>query len=138
MRPLLEQQYPNDVRAISRKAGEIRDFILRMQDDDVVIAADGERVLGIGRTTGPYRMRGRAHRCTSPPPCEVDFDRGMKLPAAEGLRTTFFPIGRHMDNIVEIERRLLEGVNVLRLGLPLSRRPARRASMVSLAAFKRS
>ena len=32
-----------------------------------------------------------------------------KLPTSEGLRTTFFPIRRYPENIVEIERRLLDG-----------------------------
>ena len=56
VRSLLEERYPTDARMLSRKAGEIRDFIERMQDDDVVLAADGERVLGIGHATGPYRF----------------------------------------------------------------------------------
>ena len=53
VRPLLEKEYPTDARMLSRKAGEIRDFIARMQDGDVVLAADGERVLAVGRATGP-------------------------------------------------------------------------------------
>ena len=55
LRPLLKQYYPNDVKTLSRKAGEIRDFIAKMQNGDVVVAADGERVLGVGHVTGPYR-----------------------------------------------------------------------------------
>lgn len=31
------------------------------------------------------------------------------MPTAEGLRTTFFGIGRHVGNVIEIERHLLEG-----------------------------
>ena len=110
MRPLLEEQYPTDAKILSRKAGEIRDFIARMQDGDVVLAADGERVLGVGHATGPYRYEkteptGAPHRR----PVEWSSTEEWKLPTSEGLRTTFFPIGRHPDNIVEIERRLLEG-----------------------------
>jgi 5-methylcytosine-specific restriction enzyme B len=46
VRPLLEEQYSTDQKMLSRKAGEIRDFIARMQDGDMVLAADGERILG--------------------------------------------------------------------------------------------
>ena len=110
VRPLLEKEYPTDARMLSRKAGEIRDFIARMQDGDVVLAADGERVLAVGRATGPYRFEeteptGAPHRR----PVKWSSTEEWKLPtSSEGLRTTFFPLGKHPDNIVEIERRLLE------------------------------
>ena len=110
MKPLLEEQYPSDPKILSRKAGEIRDFIAGMQDGDVVLAADGERVLGVGHATGPYRYEeaeptGAPHRR----PVEWNSTEEWKLPTSEGLRTTFFPIRRYPENIVEIERRLLEG-----------------------------
>jgi 5-methylcytosine-specific restriction protein B len=104
---LLAPQYPNDARTLSRKAGEIRDFINRAQNDDVLVAADGETVLGIGYLTGSYRYDTTVpldgpHRL----PVEWRSLDQWKLPTSEGLRTTFFPI-RHVDNIVEIEQRLL-------------------------------
>jgi 5-methylcytosine-specific restriction protein B len=111
VRSLLEKQYPTDARMLSRKAGEIRDFIARMQDGDVVLAAEGERVLGVGRVAGPYRFEqtepiGAPHRR----PVKWHSTNEWELPtASEGLRTTFFPLGKHPDNIVEIERGLLEG-----------------------------
>jgi 5-methylcytosine-specific restriction enzyme B len=109
VRQLLEKKYPTDARMLSRKAGEIRDFIARMQDRDVVVAADGERVLGVGCVTGSYRYEnteptGAPHRR----PVEWVSTEEWALPISEGLRTTFFPIGRHVNNIIEIERRLLE------------------------------
>jgi len=110
VRSLLEGQYPNDPRTLSRKAGEIRDFIARMEEGDVVVAADGERVLGVGRVSGPYRYE-KAEPAGAPHhrPVKWISTEEWKLPTTEGLRTTFFPIGRHVDNILEIEHRLLEG-----------------------------
>jgi 5-methylcytosine-specific restriction enzyme B len=110
VRSLLEQEYPGDARTLSRKAGEIRDFIERMQAGDVIVAADGQRVLGVGRVTGPYRYEdteptGAPHRRA----VEWVSTAEWNLPTTEGLRTTFFPIGRHINNILEIERRLLDG-----------------------------
>ena len=110
VRSLLEQEYPGDARTLSRKAGEIRDFIDRMQVGDVIVAADGQRVLGLGRVTGPYRYEhteptGAPHRRA----VQWSSTAEWSLPTTEGLRTTFFPIGRHINNILEIERRLLDG-----------------------------
>lgn len=110
VRPLLEEQYPSDPKVLSRKAGEIRDFIARMQDGDVVLAADGELVLGVGHATGPYRYE-KTDPISAPHrrPVKWSSTDEWKLPTSEGLRTTFFPIGRHPNNIVDIERRLLDG-----------------------------
>ena len=80
VRHLLEEKYPGDPRNLGRKAGEIRDFIARMEDGDVVIAADGEQVLGVGRANGSYRYGGNGiRRCTPPALGELDFDGRMEV-----------------------------------------------------------
>jgi MoxR-like ATPase len=109
VRLLLEQEYPGDARTLSRKAGEVRDFIERMQVGDVIVAADGQRVLGVGRATGPYRYEdteptSAPHRRT----VEWVSTAEWTLPTTEGLQTTFFPIGRTVNDLLEIERRLLD------------------------------
>ena len=40
----------------SRKAGEILNFAVEMQELDLVIACQGQTVLGIGRVRGPYEF----------------------------------------------------------------------------------
>jgi len=111
VRHLLEERYPGDPRNLGRKAGEIRDFVVRMQDGDVVVAADGEQVLGIGHATGPYLFEetdpvGAPHRRT----VKWSSSEEWKPPtSSEGLRTTFFPLGKYPDNVIEIEKRLLQG-----------------------------
>src|SRR5215472_12203270 len=82
-----------------------------MQDGDVVVAADGEQVLGIGHATGPYLFEetdpvGAPHRRT----VKWSSSEEWKPPtSSEGLRTTFFPLGKYPDNVIEIEKRLLQG-----------------------------
>jgi 5-methylcytosine-specific restriction protein B len=110
VRHLLEERYPGDPRNLGRKAGEIRDFVVRMQDGDVVVAADGERVLGIGHATGPYRFEetdpvGAPHRRTVKWSSSEEWKPST---SSEGLRTTFFPLGKYPDNVIDIERRLLQ------------------------------
>ena len=113
IRKLLEEHYPGDSKLLSRKAGEIRNFLMEMNesDGDIAVAADGETVLGLGRVTGPYRFE-------NPAPTGAPHRRAVtwistaewKMPESEGLRTTVFPLKKHADNLIEIERRLLDGV----------------------------
>jgi 5-methylcytosine-specific restriction enzyme B len=106
----LEPYYPNDPKTLSRKAGEVRNFVQKIEERDVVVAADGERVVGLGRVTGPYRYEntvptGAPHRRA------VDWisTDDWKLPRPDGKLTTVFELKKHEDNLIEIERRLLDG-----------------------------
>ena len=56
----LELHYPNDAKTLSRKAGEIRNFVQKIAEGDVVVAADGQSVVGVGRVTEPYRHENTA------------------------------------------------------------------------------
>jgi 5-methylcytosine-specific restriction enzyme B len=106
-----ESHYPNDAKVITRKAGEIRNFVKKMEEDDVAVAADGQNVLGIGRVTGSYRYEnvaptGAPHRRTVEWISIGDFS----LPEPdEGKLTTVFELGKYEINLIEIERRLLDG-----------------------------
>ena len=44
----LEIEYPSELSVRSRKAGEIRNFLDKIDENDVVLAADGENILGVG------------------------------------------------------------------------------------------
>jgi 5-methylcytosine-specific restriction protein B len=111
VRKKLEVEYPNDPRVLSRKSGEIRNFVQKIAEGDVVIAADGENVVGLGRVTEKYRFENAAP--TSAPhrrPVEWVSTAEWVLPEPEeGKLTTVFRFGRHENNLVEIERHLLDG-----------------------------
>ena len=47
--------YPDALNVAARKAGEILNFVHGMQEGDLVLAADGETVLGVGLVEGAYR-----------------------------------------------------------------------------------
>jgi hypothetical protein len=93
----------------SRKAGEIRSFLKDIADRDIVLAAAGERILGVGVVTGPYRF-------TDTNPKEAPHRRDVewhvcqewRLPVSEGLRTTVYRLKEDHENLIEAEKRLLE------------------------------
>ncbi|MFA5343956.1 MAG: AAA family ATPase [Kiritimatiellia bacterium] len=113
IRKLLEQHYPGDPRVVTRKAGEIQNFLMEISEGngDIAVAADGETVLALGRVMGPYRFEntaptGAPHRRNVTWVSTAEW----KMPVSEGLRTTVFPLKKHVENLMEIERRLLDGV----------------------------
>ena len=93
----------------SRKAGEIRNFATDMDENDVVLAADGERILGIGLVKGPYRFETTQPE-DAPHRRQVEWHTNpeWKLPVTEGLRTTVWKLRKDDRNFVAVERQLLE------------------------------
>src|SRR5262249_43556350 len=93
IRARLATDYPNDPKTASRKAGEIQNFVERIEEDDVVVAAEDDKVLGVGRVAGPYRFEntaptGAPHRR----PVQWISTSNWKMPDPEGKLTTVFPI----------------------------------------------
>jgi 5-methylcytosine-specific restriction protein B len=107
---LLGERYPNSAANVaSRKAGEITNFVEKIKSGDVVIAADGAQILGIGKVTGSYRF-------DPSPPEKAPHRRDVKwypydahvLPKnQEGLQTTVWKLANEAG-ILEIEQLLLQ------------------------------
>ena len=53
----LSEQYPNIPQAIGRSANQILSFYRDIKRNDIVIAAEGQKVLGIGKVVGDYEYR---------------------------------------------------------------------------------
>ncbi|NLF75678.1 MAG: AAA domain-containing protein [Chloroflexi bacterium] len=109
----LAEHYPNTKSVITRKAREVRqfanvsDYSGYLMDGDVVLAANGETILGIGRIVGGYQYvpgTDFPHRR----PVEWLLLEEWKLPEREGLRTTVYELKRHPVNLVEVERRIYQ------------------------------
>jgi 5-methylcytosine-specific restriction protein B len=107
---MLAKAYPNYAANVaSRKAGEIKNFGNDMAEGDVVLAADGDWILGIGVVKGPYRF-------DPTPPEEAPHRRQVewhvtpkwKLPVTEGLQTTVWKLKKSDENLVAVERQFLE------------------------------
>lgn len=95
----------NDRGTATRKAGEIVNFLRRMEVNDIVLASEGATVRGIGRLVGPYEYR---PELAFPHTRRVQWLslEEWKLDPLEGPRTTVYPFGRHPSNVLEVEKRL--------------------------------
>jgi 5-methylcytosine-specific restriction protein B len=121
LRALLAMHSPDMDSVISRKTQEIFNFVTRIADGDMVLAADGKRIRGIGRVTGPYRYEPGDDRAPHRRPVEWLHLNEWSLPQQEGLQTTVFPIRKYVANHLEVERRLLEGDEPPTIQRPLTR-----------------
>ena len=106
---MIVEKYHTDPKVAVRKGGEIRHFGKTMTENDVLLAADGEKILGIGRLKGSYRFD-PSNPADAPHRRDVEWvTRGeWRLPVTEGLQTTIWGLRKDERNQVETERRLLE------------------------------
>lgn len=129
---ILSKEYQYDAKLASRKAGEVRNFAKDMDDPDVVLAADGETILGIGLVKGPYRFD-TTYPEDAPHRRQVEWHTSpeWKLPVTEGLRTTVWRLHKDDRNLVEVERHLLESslptTSLPRAPLPIQSKPIRKS-----------
>ncbi len=105
----LAPHWPSNPQQVGRATKQVFDFMGRIQQRDLILAADGGTVIGIGRVTGDYYFETKgpsrfAHRR----PVEWLSLEEWTLPEREGLRTTCVPLRKYDENLIEVERRLLD------------------------------
>lgn len=88
-----------------RKAGEILNFANEIAEEDLVLACEGQTVLGVGRICGPYEYVEK-FRFPHLRPVEWLLIDPWQLPEQEGLKTTVYELGRSAVNLLELEQRL--------------------------------
>ena len=73
----------------------------------MIVAADGEKILGLGKVTGPYEYKATdSHGAPHRRPVKWVDSHTWKLPETEGLQSTVRQLNKYPVNLVEIERRL--------------------------------
>ena len=107
VRERLAETYPAAPPVIGRGVKQLKDFCKRMADGDYVLASDGATVLGIGRVNGPYHYSATEEFPHERPVKWLDVGE-WRVPTLEGLRTTVYRYRKHHDNLVAVERRVLE------------------------------
>lgn len=103
-RRLFNEKYPNSAQAIGRNSGAVLNFCTSIATGDLVLAADGGTVLGVGRVTGDYAYEPTSDFPHRRPVKWLVLDE-WKMPEPEGLRTTVNRM-KQQQNILEVERRI--------------------------------
>jgi 5-methylcytosine-specific restriction protein B len=105
----IEDLYGSDKRVAPRKAGEMVHFLSTIAERDVVVAADGETMLGVGQVKGDYEYD-ETDPVEAPHRRSVEWHTieswSLPLPK-EGLRTTVAEI-KALENRLAIEERLIQ------------------------------
>jgi 5-methylcytosine-specific restriction protein B len=105
LRDWLLPLYPTNPGVATRKAGEILNFADVMAENDIVVACEGQNVLGVGRIRAPYQYDGTLafpHKR----PVEWLLLEPWQMIEPEGPRTTVFQLGRSAANLLDIEQHL--------------------------------
>ncbi len=123
LRNQMAERFPGAANVITRKTQEVFNFAVRVHERDIVLAMEGRNVKGVGVVRGGYFHQPSdgpfAHRRSVE---WLDTTEWM-LPEPEGLRTTFVPMGKHVRNLIAVERRILDASSPARLDLGPARTP---------------
>ncbi len=120
---LLAVRYPASPQQIGKTANQILNFATTIAQGDVILACDGQTVLGVGRVTGGYSYSEGSDFPHRRPVQWLSFDE-WKMPEPEGLQTTVHRLKKATVNLVQAERHMLDAPDVVRQPLR-NGRPAR-------------
>lgn len=106
LKDLLAEAYPNDPRTIGRDSSQLAQFVVGISDGDVVLAADGMTILGIGKVVGGYEFKSEF---AFPHQRQVEWlttDEWKMPESSEGLQSTVRELGKFSENLLAIEQRI--------------------------------
>jgi 5-methylcytosine-specific restriction protein B len=87
------------------RANEILKFAQEISENDLILACEGQNVLGVGRVRDAYEYDGDLafpHKR----PIEWLLLETWHMPIAEGLQKVVYELGKKADNLLELEQRL--------------------------------
>ena len=103
---LLNDVHPNHPSAIGRDCSQLVQFVGEIAEGDIVLAANGMTILGIGRIVGGYEYHSDFD---FPHQRQVDWltcDEWQMPESGEGLQSTVRELGKFNDNLLAIEQRI--------------------------------
>jgi 5-methylcytosine-specific restriction protein B len=104
LKDLLAEAYPNDPRSSGREGSQLAQFVAGISEGDIVLAADGMSILGIGRVLGGYEFHAEFD---FPHQRQVEWliDDEWQMPeSSEGLQSTVRELGKSNENLLAIEQ----------------------------------
>lgn len=106
LRALLEKVHPNHPTAISRDCSQLMQFVVEIAEGDIVLAASGTTIRGIGRVVSGYEYHSEWE---VPHQRQVEWlrcDEWQMPESSEGLQSTVRELGKFKDNLLAIEQRI--------------------------------
>jgi 5-methylcytosine-specific restriction protein B len=113
----LGERYPGSPQQVGRAANQVLNFARGIAEGDVVLACDGQAVLGVGRVAGGYSHEPGSDFPHRRPVEWLSLDE-WKMPEPEGHQATVHRLRKAPANLVEAERRSLGGPVVARPPTP--------------------
>ncbi|QDU82613.1 5-methylcytosine-specific restriction enzyme B [Polystyrenella longa] len=110
----LQKAFPDkSERSIKISSSQIRKFILQMSEGDLVVAADGQQVLGIGKVTGGYQYQPGLEFPNQRPVEWLNLEKWTMPQKKEGLMSTVRELKNHKENLREIERHIQKAPTII-------------------------
>lgn len=107
----LEEHYPTDAATIGRWASQICQFVVDLSEGDIVLAANGMTILGIGQVTSGYQFSPESEFAHQRSVEWLDVSDWQMPESREGLQSTFRKLGRYNTNLLAIEQRIQNSAN---------------------------
>ncbi len=109
----LDETHANHPTAIGRDCSQLTNFVAEISEGDIVVAADGMSILGIGRVAGGYEYHSEFEFPHQRPVEWLTFDEWQLPESSEGLQSTVREIRKYNENILAIERRIQSPTGVM-------------------------
>ena len=106
IRAEIAEKYPESPQQVGRSTQQLFNFVAAIQEGDLVIPSDGQKILGIGRVDGGYFYEPGSDMPHRRHVEWLSFDE-WQIPDREGLRTTVYEIKKDI-NLVGIEKKLFD------------------------------
>lgn len=106
LKKVLAEAYPNDPQTIRRESSQLAHFVVGISEGDIVLAADGMTILGIGKVVGGYEFNSEVE---FPHQRQVEWlttDEWSMPKSSEGLQSTVRELGKFSENLLAIEKQI--------------------------------
>ncbi len=105
LKALLQEKHPNHPSAIGNDCSQITLFVAEMSEGDIVLAADGAKIFGIGKIEGSYQHHSEFEFPHQRDVEWLNVDQWEMPESTEGLQSTVRELEKFNENILAIERR---------------------------------
>ncbi len=106
LKALFAEAYPIDPKTTKRESSQLTQFVDEISEGDIVLAADGVSIFGIGRVLGGYEFHSEFD---FPHQRQVEWltDDEWQMPeSSEGLQSTVRELGKSNENLLAIEQHI--------------------------------